>query len=299
MPEIFTFKLSINIRDLVYNPTFTVKNKQGRIKAVSILYEPPHHDSRPAFFTHVHCWKASRMVAPRISGRELFHLAQQLDELFPRDCWGKEPLSYFVSLWNDKFSLDTDLASCLKSCVKLPAELQCMILRDIPKNSFTFSLLRVMYTLSLRFIYSAPSVSDGFDYLIIPPGQAAGIAHICASFVTIYGHSYVYRVRVLRDKSHHNTSGHQCITVNINSIRKIEFNVGLYGIMAVRFMLEDGSMTEWLGDMRKGWQCGPMRINRHGIDRLRNVSTVSCTMMYTKKKTSISSIQSHRDTGRL
>ncbi|RFU74356.1 hypothetical protein TARUN_7891 [Trichoderma arundinaceum] len=271
IPDVFTFKTRLDDPGYVYNSSFALRNKQWYRKFAAIVYDVPNTISRPAFFAHVTCMRVARMIREEISYRDVYNLAIQLIEVFPRDCWASGKPWHLASLSYPIAIRKSSLGFLLAECSRLPTELQGQILRHLRKSSFIFSLLATLRTSSLTTVYCSSVISDCYQPTAIVSEDHVDAAHLCASFATIMGHEYLYSVEVCYTTVSHDALKHrQCIEVSLNLVRKLEFIVGLYGVSAIRFHLGDGSTSAWLGNTKHGWRFRPVDITRNDLFLLKN-----------------------------
>ncbi|KAL6896360.1 hypothetical protein GGI43DRAFT_410884 [Trichoderma evansii] len=276
-PRIFTFKANLNRKQYgrrgmfcSFQPTFNLISRKGKRgkkiqKKLNVLaFYPPGH--RLVFFIHRTCWKLAQTLRPKLSGADLYDFALKLREATPRYCWEASDPWQLVSFSNGNAIGNLDLESWLSKCAQLPIELQWRILSHVHTgDKLTFSLLAAVKTLSLLDVFSSALPPHGPSVESLIPDSDTAMVHLYASFIQLFGLNYIHHVRIFDKPLVHDDWNHQHIEVNISMICKIEFIVGLMGILAVRFYFRDGSNSSWLGSARKGWRYGPLDIHPQDI----------------------------------
>ncbi|KAL6698291.1 hypothetical protein J3F84DRAFT_367092 [Trichoderma pleuroticola] len=244
----------------------------GSQEVIIVARDRPNIKHRPFVFVHQVCAKVIESLPGSPGHREIYNVAMQTQEILPRDCWGEEPptnLASFLSAVQSGIvdTENTELGSCLSRCAQLPPELQYRILGYVQgnKNAVVFSLMAALQTFTARRLLLMPAPPNqltpggppGFDYV--------DTAHVCASLIDVLGRSYMWGIEFLPTQSHRPTPGKECMEVRLNSVRHMEFILGMFGITAIRFLMDDNSITPWLGDARKGWRGKVVGFTREHI----------------------------------
>ncbi|KAL7963300.1 hypothetical protein V8C34DRAFT_267811 [Trichoderma compactum] len=260
-PTVVAIKTTLNEQFPIIGSNVVVKHKGGQ-EMIIVARDRPNIKHRPFFFAHQLCWKAIESLPGNPDHREIYDVALQTQEILPRDCWGEEPPTHLASFLSTIQSgnvdtENTDLGSCLLRCSQLPPELQYRILENLHGNGNTiaFSLMTALQTFITGRLLLMPALPNQ-----ITPGPSfnvdhVGTVHVCASLVNVFGRSYMWGLDFLQNPSHRPTPGKECMEVRLNSIRQMEFILGMFGITSIRFHMDDHSVTPWLGDARKGWRC--------------------------------------------
>lgn len=291
-PRIFTFKANLNRKQYgrrgmfsSFQPTFNLISRKGKRgkkiqKKLDVLaFYPPGH--RLVFFIHRTCWKLAQALRPKLSGADLYDFALKLREAIPRYCWdtpncweASDPWQ-LVSFSNGNDIPNSNLESWLSKCAQLPIELQLRILSHVHTDDrLTFSLLAAVKTLSLLDVFPSALPAHGPSVQSLIPDSNTAVVYLYASFIQLFGLNYMHHVRIFDKPLAHDDWNHQHIEVNISMVCKVEFIVGLMGILAVRFYFRDGSNSSWLGSAGKGWRCGPLDIHPQDIALFNSVSTI-------------------------
>ncbi|KAK4068579.1 uncharacterized protein Triagg1_7227 [Trichoderma aggressivum f. europaeum] len=260
-PTVVGIKTTLKEKYPIIGSNIIVRHKGGEV-AIAITRDRPSVKHRPFFFAHQLCCKAVEALSGSPGHREIYDVAMQTQEILPRDCWGEEPPTHLASFLGTIQSgivdtENTDLGSCLSRCSQMPPELQYRILGFLHGNGNTivFSLMTALQTFITGRLLLMPSL----PYQIMP-GPSFNVdhvdtVHVCASLVHMFGRSYLWGLEFLQNQDHRPTPGKECMEVKLHSIRQMEFILGIFGIAAIRFHMDDGSITAWLGDARKGWRC--------------------------------------------
>ncbi|KAL6881039.1 hypothetical protein J3F83DRAFT_758044 [Trichoderma novae-zelandiae] len=268
-PRVFTFKADLDDPHFIVDPTLSLDSYAGRT-TITVVHERPHTKCRPAYFAHQACCKVVALLQRKLACRELYNLALQTCELLPKDCWGQERPWHLASLPGTietgiVDTQDTTLGSCLLKCARLPPEMQHYILGYIHGASLVSSLMTALHTftdsrrLPLATIPSHPSVKS------LQPADHVDMAHICASFITLFGRSYLTSLETFQKEGRCDASNQRCLEIKISAVRQAEFITGMHGILAIRFYLDDGSVSDWLGDGRRGWRSRPIQVTRSDL----------------------------------
>ncbi|KAL7822899.1 hypothetical protein V8C26DRAFT_191023 [Trichoderma gracile] len=269
-PRVFTFKTDLGDPQFIVNPTLTLPSYSGRV-TIAVVHQRPLSKYRPAYFAHQSCCKVVALLQRKLACRELYSLAVQTCELLPKDCWGQERPWHLASLAGTVETgivdtQSTSLGSWLSKCAKLPTEMQNHILKHIQgTNSLVSSLMTALHTSTASRCRSLASIPSHPRVKSLLPAEYVDIAHVCASFVTLFGRPYLASLEVFHKQGHGDAAHQQCLEIRINAVRKVEFITGMHGISAIRFYFCDGSVSDWLGDARRGWRSRPIEVTRSDI----------------------------------
>ncbi|QYS93481.1 hypothetical protein H0G86_000856 [Trichoderma simmonsii] len=270
-PLVVAIKTTLKEKYPIIGTNVMVRHKGGEA-SITIVRERPNIKHRPFFFAHQLCVKAIESLRGGPIHEELYHLAIQTQEILPRDCWGEEPPTHLASFLSTIQSgivdtENTDLGSCLSRCCNLPLELQAHILKYLHENgnNVVFSLMTALHTFTVGRSLLVPVLLNQpplGDFIRV---DHVDKIHICASITSVFGRSYLWGIETSYCQNHQPTPNKQCIELSLNSIRKMEFILGMYGITAVRFHMDTNLVTPWLGDARKGWRCKPIDFTRENV----------------------------------
>lgn len=276
---VFTFKVDLSDPQFIINPTFTLPSHGGRI-TIAVVHERPRSKYRPAYFAHQACCKVVALLRRRLACRELYNLAVQTSELLPKDCWGQERPWHLASLAGAVETgivdaQNTSLGSCLLKCAKLPYEMQNHILKYMQGTSLASALMTALHTSTATHCRSLASMPSHPSVRSLLPADYVDVAHVCASFVTVFGWSYLDSLEIFHKGGHGDAAHQKCLEIRINAVRRVEFITGMHGISAIRFYFYDGSVSNWLGDARRGWRSKPIEVTRSDIFFPRHVRALS------------------------
>ncbi|KAL7938102.1 hypothetical protein V8C35DRAFT_141044 [Trichoderma chlorosporum] len=270
-PKVFALETALHARRPTVEQSLTVQH-EGVKTLVHIVCERPNAKYRPLFFAHQICFKVVKSLRGKVDYSELYDIALLSHELLPKDCWSEELPSRLASFTSTIESgvvdtENTNLGACLLRCSKLPIELQNDILTHVHghENSLAFSLMTALQTFTVGRSQSSKAIPNHPSFRKLQPADYVEVAHVSASFINLFGLCYARDIEVFHRHDHRDSSDQKCIEVKINSICQIEFLVGMYGITAIRFHLDDNSVSPWLGDAGKGWRCKPIRITRSDL----------------------------------
>ncbi|PTB70596.1 hypothetical protein BBK36DRAFT_1155398 [Trichoderma citrinoviride] len=266
-PRVFTFKADLGDPQFIVNPTLTLR---GGTTRVAVVHERPRTEYRHAFFAHQACCKVVALLQRKLACRELYNLAVQTSELLPKDCWGQERPWHLASLADTietgiVDAQNTSLGACLLKCAKLPPEIHNYILRYIRGTSLASSLMTALHTYTTGRCQSLVTISSHPGAKSLLPTDHVDMAHVCASFITLFGRSYLTSLEIFLKEGHGDASNRKCLEIRINEIRRVQFITGMHGISAIRFYLRDGSVSDWLGDTRRGWRSRPIEVTRSDL----------------------------------
>ncbi|KAM6481303.1 hypothetical protein HDV62DRAFT_391501 [Trichoderma sp. SZMC 28011] len=278
-PLVVAIKTTLTEKYPIIGTNVMVRHKGGEA-AITIVRERPNIKHRPFFFAHKLCVNAIESLRGGPIHEELYDLAIQTQEILPRDCWGEEPPTHLASFSstiqsNIVDTENTDLGTCLSRCCNLPPELQSHILTYLHENgnNVVFSLMTALHTFTVGRSLLAPVLLNQPPLGDVFRVEYVDKIHICASITSVFGRSYLWGLETSYSQSHQPTPGKQCIDLSLNSIRKMEFILGMYGITAVRFHMDTDLVTPWLGDARKGWRCKPIDFTRENVAFPRSFKT--------------------------
>ncbi|PTB80314.1 hypothetical protein M440DRAFT_1397662 [Trichoderma longibrachiatum ATCC 18648] len=268
-PKVFTFKTDLGDPQFIVHPTLTLPSHGGRI-TIAVVHERPRSKYRQAYFAHQACCKVVARLQRKLACRELYSLAVQTRELLPKDCWGQELPWHLASLAGTIETgiietQSTSLGSCLSRCAKLPPELQNYILRYVQGASLASSLMTALHTSTASRCHSLATIPSHPSAKGLLPADHVNIAHVCASFATVFGRPYLTSLEIFHKEGHHDAANQQCLEIRIDAVRRVEFITGMHGISAIRFYFFDGSVSNWLGDARRGWRSRPIGVTRSDI----------------------------------
>lgn len=268
-PRVFTFKTDLGDPQFIVYPTLTLPSHGGRI-TIALAHKRPHNKYRQAYFAHQACCKVVALLQRKLACRELYSLAVQTCELLPRDCWGQERSWHLASLAGTietgiVNTQNTRLGSCLLKCAKLPPEMQNYILKYVQGASLVSCLMTAIHTSTASRCHSLATIHSHPGVKSLLPADHVDIAHVCASFVTLFGRPYLAALEIFHKECHGDAANQRCLEIRINAVRRVEFITGMHGISAIRFYLRDGSVSDWLGDTRRGWRSRPIEVTRSDI----------------------------------
>ncbi|KAL7916110.1 hypothetical protein GGI35DRAFT_431792 [Trichoderma velutinum] len=268
---VVAIKTTLEEKHPIIGSNVFVRHKGGQ-ETIIVARERPPTKHRPFFFAHQLCCKAIESLRGSPVHREIFDLAIHTQEVLPRDCWGEEPprnLASFLGTIQSGIidTVNTSLGACLLRCSKLPPELQYTILAHLRGNGNTliFSLMTALQTFIVGRLLFIPVLPNQLTWGGLFRVDRIEMVHVCASLISIFGRSYMWGIDFLHNHSHRRTPGKECIEIRMSSIRQMEFILGIYGIAAIRFHMDNDSVTPWLGDARKGWRCKPIDFTSEHI----------------------------------
>ncbi|KAL8380636.1 hypothetical protein RB595_005080 [Gaeumannomyces hyphopodioides] len=236
---------------------------------------PPSGDiydlSRPMFFAHRDCWKLVRGQHRGLTATQLYRFAQATQPLAAaqlyRPAQATQPIPRLPALGSGCESrlatrllppdLETRPDTIFSQCHRLlPPELVGEVVRHLVGGgrSLAASLAVATQTSStlLGLVPPDPTPSVTAVNLLSQTSLIPSNGWIRASTIRLFGHNYLRRLEFVPDGDHDASGEHDHadpgVHVQPDLIDSVRFVLGMHGLRAVRFILQDGSSTPWLGE---------------------------------------------------
>jgi hypothetical protein len=221
------------------------------------------------YFAHLCCWKVVRQEHGPVSNLNLLKLAQQTQSIFPLTPINvpQTPAPFPVAAQSPGLrsllsragnglpivprTLKEPSLNCLLLgiCTSFPVELQQDVLCCL-SDGLTYALLGASPTANSFFGHVNQSLTSGkVTRSLLPEGP--GVGWLRGSTITMFGQEYLHRVWFSENAE--GEASNSCIPIQRNTVRGINFVVGIYGLRAIRVINRDGAVSAWLGSPSKGW----------------------------------------------
>ncbi|KAL7950334.1 hypothetical protein V8C42DRAFT_361243 [Trichoderma barbatum] len=268
-PQASHLKTDLDDDHFIIDPAFSLMH-EGVKKTVAIYHKPPRSRYRPFFVAHELCCRAIQSLQGNINCNHIYDIAIKTQGLLPKDCWAEAPPTRLASFPGtiETGIVDienTSLGACILRCSRLPPELQNYIMEYLRGDTLVYSLMAALQTFTDGRRHALATIPNHPSIRKVLHGDHVEVAHVSGSFISFFGSSYLTGINIFHNQDHRDTLGHKCIEMELDSVRQIEFIIGMYGIAAVRFYFDDASVSDWLGDGREGWRCKPIDVTRSDL----------------------------------
>ncbi|KLU90714.1 hypothetical protein MAPG_10566 [Magnaporthiopsis poae ATCC 64411] len=244
----------------------TLRSADGSVRhSIERAVGPPstnsvHDLSRPLFFAHRDCWKVARRRHRGLPASQLYRFAQATQPILQHPdlgsgCESRPPVALLSQTDLETQPDDNIFSQCHRL---LPPELLGEVVRHLvggSRNNLAMSLAMATQTSSALLGLVPPNPTPSVTAVNLLPQGTAVIprnGRIRAPTIELFGRDYLSRLEFVPDADHvaHRPDDRAVLSVRVQPhlISGARFILGMHGLRAVCFILQDGSTTAWLGE---------------------------------------------------